>query len=109
MGNRKVKETKINLLIRDFENFFLKQNAPIVDKITHFTNVTNRLTCFDQKFIKGKLVSKMFRSLSNDWSSLRMLIESIKDINTYSLEELYRILMTYELNHAKTKGKKQEK
>lgn len=106
MGNRKVKETKMNLLIKDIENFFLKQNAPIVDKITHFTNITNGLTCFDRKFIKGKLDSNMLRSLSNDWSSLRMLIESIKDINTNSLEELYRILMTYELNHAKTKGKK---
>lgn len=28
-------------------------------------------------------------SLSEDWSSLRMLIENTKDINSYSLEELY--------------------
>lgn len=37
----------------------------------------------------------MLRSLSEDWSSLRMLIEINKDVNTYSLEKLYGTLMTY--------------
>ncbi|KAL2541836.1 Uncharacterized protein Adt_02814 [Abeliophyllum distichum] len=47
----------------------------------------------------------MFRSLSEDWNSLRMLIENTKDVNTYPLEELYGTLMTYELNNAETKEK----
>ncbi|KAL2470938.1 Zf-CCHC domain-containing protein/UBN2 domain-containing protein [Abeliophyllum distichum] len=47
----------------------------------------------------------MLRSLSEDWNSLRMLIENTKDVNTYPLEELYRTLMTYELNNAETKEK----
>ncbi|KAL2505916.1 Zf-CCHC domain-containing protein/UBN2 domain-containing protein [Abeliophyllum distichum] len=47
----------------------------------------------------------MLRSLSEDWNSLRMLIENTKDVNTYPLEELYGTLMTYELNNAETKEK----
>ncbi|KAL2512944.1 CCHC-type domain-containing protein [Abeliophyllum distichum] len=47
----------------------------------------------------------MLMSLSKDWNSLRMLIENTKDVNTYPLEELYRTLMTYELNNAETKEK----
>ncbi|KAL2474630.1 Uncharacterized protein Adt_35366 [Abeliophyllum distichum] len=47
----------------------------------------------------------MLRSLSVDWSSLRMLIKNTKDVNTYPLEGLYGTLMTYELNHAETKEK----
>ncbi|KAL2461918.1 Uncharacterized protein Adt_45338 [Abeliophyllum distichum] len=47
----------------------------------------------------------MLRSLSEDWNSLRMLIENTKDVNSYPLEELYETLMTYELNNAKTKEK----
>ncbi|KAL2525182.1 Zf-CCHC domain-containing protein/UBN2 domain-containing protein [Abeliophyllum distichum] len=47
----------------------------------------------------------MFRSLSEDWNSLRMLIENTKDVITYPLEELYGILMTFELNNAETKEK----
>ncbi|KAL2465642.1 Uncharacterized protein Adt_41493 [Abeliophyllum distichum] len=47
----------------------------------------------------------MLRSLSEDWNSLRMLIENIKDVNTYPLEEIYGTLMTYELNNTETKEK----
>ncbi|KAL2526935.1 Uncharacterized protein Adt_11989 [Abeliophyllum distichum] len=34
-----------------------------------------------------------------------MLIENIKDVNTYPLEELYRALITYEFNKVETKEK----
>ncbi|KAL2457706.1 UBN2 domain-containing protein [Abeliophyllum distichum] len=73
--------------------------------ITRFTDIINGLKGFDQKFTNGELVSKMLRSLSEDWNSLRMLIENIKDVNTYPLEELYGTLMTYELNNAEIKEK----
>ncbi|KAL2490944.1 Zf-CCHC domain-containing protein/UBN2 domain-containing protein [Abeliophyllum distichum] len=52
-----------------------------------------------------KLVSKILRSLSEDWNSLKMLIDNLKDVNTYPLEELYGTLMTYELNNAETNEK----
>ncbi|KAL2471640.1 UBN2 domain-containing protein [Abeliophyllum distichum] len=83
----------------------MKQDEPIVDMITRFTDIINGLKGFDRKFTNGELVSKMLRSLSEDWNSLRMLIENTKDINTYPLEELYGTLMTYELNNAETKEK----
>ncbi|KAL2541912.1 UBN2 domain-containing protein [Abeliophyllum distichum] len=83
----------------------MKQNEPIVDMITRFTDIINGLKSFDRKVTNGELVSKMLRSLSEDWNSLRMLIENIKDVNTYPLEELYGTLMTYELINAKTKKK----
>jgi hypothetical protein len=34
MGTNKMKETKINLLFKNFENFFMKQDEPIVSMIT---------------------------------------------------------------------------
>ncbi|KAL2525600.1 UBN2 domain-containing protein [Abeliophyllum distichum] len=83
----------------------MKQDEHIVDMITSFTDIINGLKGFDRKFTNGELVSKMLRSLSEDWNSLRMLIENTKDVNTYPLEELYGTLMTYELNNAETKEK----
>ncbi|KAL2512915.1 Uncharacterized protein Adt_18515 [Abeliophyllum distichum] len=83
----------------------MKQDEPIVDMITCFTDIINGLRRFDRKFTNGELVSKMHRSLSEDWNSLRMLIENTKDVNTYPLEEIYGTCMTYELNNAKTKKK----
>ncbi|KAL2491786.1 UBN2 domain-containing protein [Abeliophyllum distichum] len=83
----------------------MKQNEPIVDMITRFTNIINGLKGFDQKFTNGELLSKTLRSLSKDWNSLRMLIENTKDVNTYPLEGLYGILMTDDLNSAETSEK----
>ncbi|KAL2479538.1 Uncharacterized protein Adt_32504 [Abeliophyllum distichum] len=83
----------------------MKQDEPIVDMITRFTDIINGLKGFDRKFTNGELVSKVIRSLSEDWNSLRMLIENKKDVNTYPLEELYGTLMTYELNNTDTKEK----
>ncbi|KAL2491617.1 UBN2 domain-containing protein [Abeliophyllum distichum] len=83
----------------------MKQDEPIVDMITRFTDIINGLKGFDRKFTNGELVSKMLRSLTEDWNSLRMLIENTKDVNTYPLEELYGTLMTYELNNVETKEK----
>ncbi|KAL2497945.1 UBN2 domain-containing protein [Abeliophyllum distichum] len=73
--------------------------------INRFTDIINGLKGFDRKFTNGELVSKMLKSLSEDWNSLRMLIENTKDVNTYPLEELYEILMTYELNNVETNEK----
>ncbi|KAL2474745.1 Uncharacterized protein Adt_35481 [Abeliophyllum distichum] len=83
----------------------MKQDEPIVDMITYFTDIINGLKGYDRKFTNGKLVSKMIRSLSEDWNSLRMLIENTKDVNTYLLKELYRTLMKYELNNTEMKEK----
>lgn len=48
---------------------------------------------------------KTNRSLLKDGNSIRMLIENIKDINKYPLEKFYGTLMTYELDHIKTREK----
>ncbi|KAL2532487.1 UBN2 domain-containing protein [Abeliophyllum distichum] len=83
----------------------MKQDELIVDMITRFTDIINGLKGFDRKFTNSELVSKILRSLSEYWNSLRMLIENTKDVNTYPLEELYGTLMTYELNNVETNEK----
>ncbi|KAL2471421.1 UBN2 domain-containing protein [Abeliophyllum distichum] len=73
--------------------------------VTRFTDIVNGLKGFDRKFTNGELVSKMLRSLLDDWSPLMILIENTKDVKTHPLEELYRTLITYELNNAEKKEK----
>ncbi|KAL2471288.1 UBN2 domain-containing protein [Abeliophyllum distichum] len=78
----------INLLTKDFENFFMKQDEPIVDRITHFTDIINVLKAFDRKFINGELVSKMLRPLSKDWNSWKLLMENTKEKTRRNKEEM---------------------
>lgn len=66
IGTSKVQEIKINLLVKHFENFFMKQNENIVDMINHFIDIVNGFKRFDRKFTNGEFVSKMLRYLSED-------------------------------------------
>lgn len=83
----------------------MKQDESIASMITRFTDIVNGLKGFDRKFTNDELVSKMLRSISEEWSPIRMLTENTEDVSTYPLEELYGTLMTYKLNNAEIKEK----
>ncbi len=51
-GTSRVKDSKINLLMHDFELFQMKTSETIGDIYTHFTNVVNSLKALSKKFFK---------------------------------------------------------
>ena len=105
IGTSQVKETKINMLVTKYENFFMKENEAIVDMITRFTDIINGLKALDRKLTNDELVSKILRSLPESWTTLKTVIETTKTTQKYTIEELYGVLMTHELNMAETKDK----
>ena len=58
-GTNRVKESKINLLMNDFELFRMKPNETIVDMYTRFMDVINSLKALDKCFPNLKLVNKV--------------------------------------------------
>ena len=42
-GTNQMKESKINLLVHNYELFSMKENETIVEMITRFTNIVNGL------------------------------------------------------------------
>ena len=49
-GTSRVKDSKINLLIHDFELFRMKPSETIVDMYTHFTDIINSLKALSKCF-----------------------------------------------------------
>ncbi|MCD3034260.1 hypothetical protein GFK00_23405, partial [Salmonella enterica subsp. enterica serovar Enteritidis] len=68
-GTRKVKDSKINFLIHDFELFRMKLSETIVNIYTYFTEVVNGLKALDKCFLDFELVNKILQSLSKTWDS----------------------------------------
>lgn len=60
-------------MIKEFENLFTKQNEPIVNIITCFTDVVNGLKVFDRKFANSKLDNDCSNHMTRDWSLLSNL------------------------------------
>ena len=98
-GTSRVKDSKVNILMHDFELFQMKPSETIVDMYTRFTDVVNGLQALGKYFSNFELVSKVLRSLSKAWESKLTAIQETKDLNIFPLEELIGLLMTYEMVH----------
>ena len=58
-GTNRVKESRINPLMHDFELFQMKPSETIGDIYTRFTDVINSLKALGKTFLKFELVSKV--------------------------------------------------
>ena len=73
-GTSRLKVSKINLLIHDFELFHMKPSETVVDMHTRFMDVVNGLKSLGKSFSDFELVNKILRSLSKDWNSKETII-----------------------------------
>ncbi|CAL9076263.1 unnamed protein product [Musa textilis] len=81
-GIIRVKDSKVNILMHDFEVFRMQPSETIGDMYTRFTD----------------LVNKILRPLPKRWDPKITTIQETKDLNDYSIEELIGSLMTYEMS-----------
>ena len=98
-GTSRVKDSKIILLMDDFDLFRMKPNETIIDMYTYFTDVVNSLKAIGKCFLNFELVNKILRSLPKSWDSKVTVIQEAKDLNNFLLEELFSSLMIYEMAH----------
>jgi len=96
-GTSRVKDSKVNILLLDFELFHMKPSETVVDMYTRFTDVVNGLKSLGKSFSDFELVNKVLRSLSKTWDSKVTAIQESKNLNQFPLEELIGSLITYEM------------
>ena len=97
-GTSRVKESKINMYVHDYELFKMKPNELIVDMYTRFNGIVNKLKALGKTYENQELVRKLLRSLPKSWEAKVTAIQEAKDLNVLPLEELLGSLMTYEMN-----------
>ena len=66
-GTFRVKETKINLLITQYEVFKMDEFETIVQMYSRFTNIINNLKALGKTHTQPELVHKILRSLPTTW------------------------------------------
>ncbi|RVW25277.1 hypothetical protein CK203_114772 [Vitis vinifera] len=100
-GTNKVKESKINLLVHNYELFSMKETETIVEMITRFTDIVNGLEALGKTYKESEKVMKILRSLPSKWHTKVTAIQEAKDLTKLPMEELIGSLMTYEINLTK--------
>ncbi|GAV92240.1 UBN2 domain-containing protein, partial [Cephalotus follicularis] len=95
-GTNQVKESKISMLVHEYELFLMHDNENISDMFTRFTTIVNSLKNLGKSYSNQELVRKILRCLLKSWTPKVAAIKEAKDLSTLPLEQLLGSLMTHE-------------
>ncbi|KAL6325046.1 hypothetical protein AAG906_022254 [Vitis piasezkii] len=108
-GTNQVKESKINILVHNYELFSMKETETIVEMITRFTEIVNGLEALGRVINESEKVMKILRSLPSKWHTKVTAIQEAKDLTKLPMEELLGSLMTYEISLTKQLQESEDK
>ena len=108
-GTNQIKDSKVRILVNDYETFKMKPNESIVEMFTRFIDVVNGLEGLENKVSEEDNISKILRCLPPKWNSKMEAIEEANNLKELPLEELIGSLMTYEMKIARQEKEKEEK
>ncbi|MQL72657.1 hypothetical protein Taro_004976 [Colocasia esculenta] len=94
----KVKETKIDILVTQYERFQMQSGETITQMFSRFTDITNGLAGLGKSYEMRDMVRKILRSLPSSWTPKVTAIEEANDLKRMSLEKLIGSLMAHEIN-----------
>ena len=95
-GTSQVKETKIGILVGEYEYFKMKPGENVKDMSTRFTNIVNQLEVLGKTYTMKEKVIKILRALRSEWRPKRMASQEAKDLNALTVEELIGNLLSHE-------------
>ncbi|GAV64968.1 DUF4219 domain-containing protein/UBN2 domain-containing protein [Cephalotus follicularis] len=110
-GTNQVKESKISMLVHEYELFVMHDNECISDIFSQFTTIISSLKNLGKSYSNQELVRKILRCLPKSWTPKVTAIEEAKDLSTLPLEQLLGSLMTHETtmkNHENVEVKKKK-
>ncbi|MQM20482.1 hypothetical protein Taro_053503 [Colocasia esculenta] len=97
-GTDKVMETRIDILVAQYERFQMQSGESISQMYSHFIDITNGLAGLGKTYETGDMVRKILRSLPTSWTPKVTSIEEANDLQRMSLEKLIGSLMAHEIN-----------
>ena len=98
-GTSQVRETKINMLVHQYELFKMQPEETIKEMFTRFTDITNNLKSLGKSYTNEEMVRKILRCLpKNKWGPKVTAIEEAQNLKTLTLDDLLGKLMTHEIH-----------
>ncbi|PNX73781.1 phytoalexin-deficient 4-2 protein, partial [Trifolium pratense] len=95
-GTSRVKETRIDIGVRKFELFEMKEDESIDQMYGRFTIIINELNSLGKKFSIHERVRKILRCLPKSWRHIVTAITESKDLTEVKLEDLIGSLKAHE-------------
>ncbi|PON45668.1 hypothetical protein TorRG33x02_328160, partial [Trema orientale] len=103
-----IEETKISMLVHDYELFEMKSDESIAQMFIRFTNITNDLHACEKSYSNTKIVTKVLKTLTKAYQEEVIPIQEEKNITNVPLEELIKFLISREIMMTKSKNQNGE-
>ena len=87
-GTKKVKESKIDMLTSQYENFKMRKGETIHEMFTELSSITNELRSLGEPINMSKKVRIVLRILPKSWESKVDAITEAKDLKVLIMDEL---------------------
>ncbi|GJT21487.1 hypothetical protein Tco_0891424 [Tanacetum coccineum] len=107
-GNKQVKDNKIDLFVKKYEEFSIADDETIDCAFSRFNTIITSLKALDESFSSHNHVRKFFRALPSKWRPKVTAIEESKDLSKLSLDELVGNLKVYEVHLKQNKNSLEE-
>jgi len=107
-GDVKIKEVKLQTHKAKFEGLKMNGDESIEEYMHRVSEIVNAIWGLGEKIEDSIIVKKVLHSLPNKYNSKVFAIEEAKDMNTFSMDELHRSLIAYEMRIAKEKPSDKE-
>ncbi|KAL8148605.1 hypothetical protein AgCh_005820 [Apium graveolens] len=96
-GTEQVRENKMQLLIQQYEYFHSEDRESLNDTFNRFQKMLNGLKLYGRVYQVKDSNLKFLRSLPKEWKPMTVSLRNSQDYKDFTLERLYGILKTYEL------------
>ncbi|GJV57646.1 retrovirus-related pol polyprotein from transposon TNT 1-94 [Tanacetum coccineum] len=96
-GNNQVKDSKIDLLVQQYEQFVISKDESIDSAFARFNVIITSLKALDEGCSSKNYVRKFLRALHPKWRAKVTTIEESKNLTKISLDELIGNLKVHEM------------
>ncbi|GJS44129.1 ribonuclease H-like domain-containing protein [Tanacetum coccineum] len=97
LGNRQVKDNKIDLLVLQYEQFTILEEKSIDSGFARFNTIITSLKALDEGFSSKNYVRKFLKAIHPKWRANVTAIEESKDLSSLALDELISNLKVHEV------------
>ncbi|KAK1394768.1 hypothetical protein POM88_013824 [Heracleum sosnowskyi] len=108
-GSASVKKNRRALLIQEYEQFDARPDESLTNLYDRFLTLLNSLYLVDKEYETEDSNTKFLRALPEEWDTQTSIIRHQYDLNTVSLDEVYGMLRTHDIEVQQRKNKKSSK
>ncbi|XP_063945976.1 uncharacterized protein LOC108203293 [Daucus carota subsp. sativus] len=95
-GTTDIKDSRMDTLIMEYENFKLQEGENIIDMETRFTRIVDELAQLGKNYTQNEKNRRVLKSLPPSWKIKVTTIKEMHNLNDYHIDNLFGNLRAYE-------------